>query len=325
MNAVHVTEKKMYRIYITRKIPGDAKKILRRFFEVDEFEKNEQISKQQLKKAVSEYDAILSMLSDPIDKDVLEHAEKLKVISNYAVGINNIDVDFAGSRGIAVYNTPDEVTKSTADFTFAVLLGLIRKVSQSQRFVKENKWKAYDPWLFLGEELEGKTFGIIGFGRIGKAVAKRALGFDLNVIYYDRSDFLNDPEIEGTVEYADFDFLLESSDYISLHIPLTEQTKGIININTIKKMKKKPVLINMARGAVVVTDDLVYALQNGLLRGAAVDVTDPEPIDGDHPLCNMENCIVVPHIGTSTIECRNKMAKKAADNIINHFKKENLI
>lgn len=318
-------EKIMYRVYITRKIPGNAKEILSRFFEVDEFEKNEQISKQQLKKAVDEYDAVLSMLSDPIDKDVIEHAGRLKVISNYAVGINNIDVEFAKSRGIAVYNTPEEVTESTADFTFAVLLALIRKVPQSRNFVRENKWHAYDPWLFLGEELEGKIFGIIGFGRIGKAVAKRALGFDLNVIFYDKSGLINDPDIEGSAEYADFDYLLESSDYISLHVPLSEDTRGMINIDTIKKMKKKPVLINMARGPVVVTDDIVYALQNGLLRGAALDVTDPEPIPGDHPLCNLENCIVVPHIGTSTVECRNKMAKKAAENIINHFKKENLI
>jgi len=311
----------MVKIFITRKIKSVAKEMLKEYFEVDEFGKNEQISRDNLIKVVSEYDVILSMLSDPLGKDVLQNAENLKVISNYAVGINNIDLEYAKSKGIAVYNTPEEVTESTADHTFALLLSSIRKIPESQKFVRDDKWKAWDPWLFLGEELYGKTLGIIGFGRIGKAVARRALGFGLNVIFYDRSEVEIYPALKGKVKKVDLEDLYKKSDYISLHIPLTGVTKGMINMDTFKKMERKPVLINMARGAIVDTDDLVMALKEKYIRGAALDVTDPEPIGGDHPICNIDNCIIVPHTGTATEDCRYNMAVKAAQNIIDHFKK----
>jgi glyoxylate reductase len=228
-------------------------------------------------------------------------------------------VEHANSLGIAVYNTPDVVTHSTADLTFSLLLSLIRKISQAQDFVRQDRWKGWDPELFPGEELFGKIFGILGFGKIGQAVACRALGFGLQIIYHDPFVKDIDPYLDKQVFPVDLDSLLSRSHYISIHVSLTEESAGIINRSTIAQMSRQPVIINLARGPVVDTNALVEALEKGDVRGAALDVTDPEPLPGGHPLCNLENCIVVPHIGTSTLECRNNMARRAAQNIINHF------
>ena len=182
--------------------------------------------------------------------------------------------------------------------TFALLLSLIRKVAEAEEYVKKGFWRAWEPNLFLGEELQGKYFGIIGFGRIGKAVAERALGFGLKVLGCARSKFEMDK-----VRQVPLEELFEKSHFISLHVPLTPETKSMINSDTIKKMKQKPVIINMARGPVIAADDLVKALKEGTIRGAALDVTDPEPILPSHPLCHLRNCLIVPHIGSATVEC----------------------
>ena len=177
----------------------------------------------------------------------------------------------------------------------------------------------WDPEIFLGEELTDKTLGIIGFGKIGQAVARRAIGFGLKIVYYNHSKKIVDPAIGPYVSSLKFDEVLQSADYLSLHLPLTPKTKEMINKETINKMEKQPILINMARGDIVKTDDLVEALKSGRIRCAGLDVTSPEPLPGDHPLCHLNNCIIVPHIGTATQECRNNMARLAAHNIINHF------
>lgn len=309
----------MKKIFITRRLPPIAKNLLSKHFIVDGSDENKPLSERKLKEVVSSYDGILSTISEKFPKSILENAKNLKVLSNYAIGLDNIDLQAAKEKGISVYNTPDVVTQSTADMTFALLLSLIRKISSAQSFVKENKWSAWDPELFLGEELAGKTFGIIGFGKIGKEVAKRAQGFGLKVIYYNRS---NVEPLNKEMEQVELDYLLKKSDYISLHVPLNEKTKDLITKKEIEKMEKKPLLLNLARGDVINTDALVNALVSGKIRGAALDVTNPEPISGNHPLCKMENCIIVPHIGTATKECRHNMAKLAAENIIKHFKKE---
>jgi len=312
----------MKRIFITRRLPPIAKDVLSEYFEVDENNKNEALPEENLLNAVSEYDGILSTVCDNFTPEVLGKASdsgKLKVISNYAMGLDNIDIGFAESKGIKTYNVPDVVTNSTAEHTFALLLSLIRKIPEARNFVRENKWKEWDPELFLGEELNGKTFGIIGYGKIGKAVARCAIGFGLNIIFFNRSRVDIEPELRDKTKQVSLEHLLKESDYISLHVPLTEQTKAMINLNIIKKMSKKPILLNLARGGVIDTDDLVSALKLKLIRGAVLDVTSPEPIDGKHPICNFDNCIVVPHIGTATKECRYAMAKSAAENIINHF------
>ncbi len=307
---------KEIKLFITRRLPSIAKDMLSRHFEVHQNDKNEPFPADKLNKLVSEYDGILSTVSEKFTKDVLKNKNKLKVISNYAVGLNNIDVEFAKSIGVSVYNTPDVVTNSTADMTFALLLSLIRKIQDAHEFVKQNKWKSWDPELFLGEELNGKTIGIIGFGRIGKAVAKRAVGFGLNVVFYN-SSIVNDT-IPGAIQTS-LDELLTNSDYISIHVTLNKETKNMVNLNLISKMIKKPILLNLARGEIVNTEDLAYALKNNLLRGAALDVTHPEPISHDHDLLKIKNCIITPHIGTATKECRENMAKLAAENLLKHF------
>jgi len=311
----------MIKVFITRRLPSIAKEILNEKFEVHESNKNDPYPRDKLPEIVAIYDAVLSTVSERFNKEILGQKGKLKVISNYAVGLDNIDVSYAQSIGITVYNTPDIVTNSTADFTFAILLSLIRKISSAVVFVKQGKWKAWDPELFLGEELFDKVFGIMGFGKIGQAVARRAIAFGLNVIYYDILTKQVDPSIVSCVKSADLNNLLKMSDFISIHIPLTEENRGLINNDLINKMEKKPIILNMSRGDIAVTDDLVDALKEGKIRGAGLDVTSPEPLPGNHPLCHFDNCIVMPHIGTATHECRINMAKNAAQNIINHFSK----
>ena len=309
----------MKKVFITRRIPSVAKKILQEKFQVSCSDKNEPYPNDQLIDIVTDYDAVLATISEKFDKRILKEKGNLKVISNYAVGFDNIDVDYAQTVGITVYNTPDVVTNSTADLTFSILLSLIRKISLAQNFIKQNKWKAWDPELFLGEELSGKIFGILGFGKIGQAVARRATGFGLNIIYYNRSIARPDSLLKQYVKPVGLNELLKTSDYLSIHLPLTDETKGFINKQTIHKMKKKPIILNMARGDIVNTYDLVEALKSGKIRGAGLDVTSPEPLPGDHPICHFDNCVVVPHIGTATQECRINMAQLAAQNIINHF------
>lgn len=308
----------MKTVFITRRLPRVAEQMLSRHFKVTANKENKPISGSQLLNAVSKYDAILSTVSDKFTADVIAKKKNLEVISNYAVGLNNIDVPFARKNGIAVYNTPDVVTESAADMTFALLLSLVRKIEDARNFVRKNRWLGWNPEIFLGEELCGKTFGIIGFGRIGQAVAKRAIGFGLRVIYCDKSK-KRPKNLAGGMRRVDLKTLLKKSDYISIHVPLENDTRHMVNKKIIGEMKKNPIIINMARGEIVESGALVSALRTGQVRGACLDVAEPEPIKGSDPLANMENCLVVPHIGTATVECRNAMAKLAAENIINHF------
>jgi glyoxylate reductase len=309
------------KVFITRRIPPIAREILSQKYEVSESIKNEPYPPDQLPYLIENYDILLTTITERFDKKLLGLKGRLKLISNFAVGLDNIDVEYANSRGIAVYNTPDIVTNSTADLTIALLLALIRKISFAAKYVQEDKWKAWDPELFLGEELTGKTFGIIGFGKIGRAVARRATSFGLNVIFNDNSNYINKMVENPLFRQVSIDELYKTADYISIHLPLTEVTRGMINENAFRKMIRKPVILNIARGDIVNTDDLVVALDRGYIRGAGLDVTSPEPIPGDHPLCQYSNCIVVPHIGTATLECRFGMAKMAAENIVNHFER----
>jgi glyoxylate reductase len=303
------------KVLITKKLPSIAKELLSEKFEVYE-NLSEELSSTDKISAVREYDAILSTIPDVFNKDILSHSQKLMVISNYAVGLDNIDVSYANEKNIAVYNLPDVVTNSTAELGFALLLSLIKKICPASKFVREDKWKKIQLDIFVGEELFGKTFGIIGFGRIGRAAAKIAAGFGMRVIFYHRRQI----QLDGiNASQVSLDKLLNDSNYISIHLPLTKETHNFIDIAKFEKMKKKPVLVNMARGGVVNTQDLVKALEKGYVSGAALDVVDPEPISGKHKLCSLSNCIIVPHIGTATKECREQMAKMAALNIINHF------
>jgi glyoxylate reductase len=308
------------KILITKKIHPIAKELLKQHFLVDENDSDMYLTPESLKQAVKTHEGILCTIYDRFDAQILKEATVLRVISNLGIGVDNIDLAFAQSKGIKVYNLPDVTTQSVADLTFSILLALIRKIPQAQEFVRQDLWKAWDPTAFIGEELYGKTFGILGFGHIGKAVAKRALGFGLEVIFYNRSRVSLEGELKG-LKQVEWEELLMRSDYLSLHVPLTEETRGIINLKAFEQMKKKPVLINAARGTVVDTDALIVALEKGMIRGAALDVTSPEPLSGHHPLCMFENCLIVPHIGSSTLECHREMSHRAAQNLIDFFKK----
>jgi glyoxylate reductase len=308
------------KIYITSKLPSIAQEVLEKAgFQVDTPAVDRPLNSEELVNVIKEYEGILSNFHDKISKDMLKNAEHLQVISNYATGLDNIDVDFARSLGIAVYNTPDLVTHSTADLTLAILLALVRKIPEAKQFVNEGRWKFWQAGMFLGEELLGKTLGIIGFGRIGKEVARRALSFGLHVVYYHYRDISIDKDLQNRVSQVSLQELFSTCDYLTLHVPLTAETTAMIDRNAFAMMKKRPVLINAARGKVVQTDDLITALREGKIRGAALDVTDPEPINPDNPLCRMENCLITPHIGTATKECRDSMADKAAKNIVKHL------
>lgn len=306
----------MVKIYITRQIMPIARELLSAHFEVEENRLDQTLPREELKQVVHHFDGILSTIPDRLDKEILEHAKQLKVISNYAAGLDNVDTAVAKERKIAVYNVPDATTQSTADMTFAILLSLIRRVSEAEHYVKQGLWKGWEPALLLGEELYDKYFGIIGFGKIGKAVAERALGFGMKVLIFARSKLeLTHPRMHQ----VSLDELYQKSHYLSIHVPLTSETKGMIDGAALRKMKQKPVVINMARGAVICTDALVEALKEGTIRGAALDVTDPEPILPSHPLCHLKNCLIVPHIGSATVECRTLLARKAAENLIRFF------
>ena len=299
---------------MTRQLMPIAKELLSRHFSVDENPQDEPLSRDELKRVLKEYDGILSTIPDRLDRDILSGAN-LRVISNCAAGLDNVDLVAAKEKNITVFNVPDATTESTADLTFAILLSLIRKVGEAKAYVREGRWRGWEPALLLGEELSGKNFGIIGYGKIGKAVANRALAFGLKVLVYTRS-----PITDSRVRQVGLDELYTESDYISIHAPLTPQTLGMIDKKALQKMKRHPILINMARGSMIKTDDLVKALMEGAIRGAALDVTDPEPLAGSHPLCHLENCLVLPHIGSATVECRTNMSRIAAQNIIGYFR-----
>jgi len=306
----------MQKIFVTRRLPKIAVSMLESCYEVTAIQKNEPYPHDELKEIVKEYDGILCTISDKFDADVLSHCKQLKIISNYAIGLDNIDVDYAKNIGIRVCNTPDAVTNSTADLTMGLLLSLIRHIPEANDFVKNDNWKTWDPYLLLGEELANKKMGILGFGRCGRAVARRALGFGLKVHFYDRSTRSVDSENLKGVVYEEYESLLETSDYLSIHLPLTNDTNGLIDEEAFKLMEKRPILINLARGDIIDNNSMLKALESGRIRGAALDVVESEPISSDHPLCKHERVLIVPHIGTATIESRYQMAVSAAQNII---------
>jgi glyoxylate reductase len=251
------------------------------------------------------------LLTDPIDAEVMDAAPGLKVISNCAVGVDNIDLKAATARKIPVGNTPDVLTDATADLTFALLLAAARHVVPGVEYVKAGKWKTWNLQLLLGADLRGRTLGVIGFGRIGRAVACRARGFGLRVIYCDPA--LADT---GEGEPVSLAALLRESDFVSLHVPLTSDTRHIINEETLSMMKPTAVLVNTSRGPVVDHDALYRALRVHRLFAAGLDVTEPEPLNLDSPLLQLDNCIVLPHLGSASTWTRDQMARLAAENLI---------
>ncbi len=268
-------------------------------------------------------DGLLCLLTDRIDAEVLEAAGPgLKVVSSCAVGVDNVDVDTATAHGIPVGNTPGVLTDATADLTFALLLAAARRVVEGDRLVKAGGWKTWGPAFLLGADLRGATLGIVGFGRIGRAVARRATGFGMRILFTDPS--LAAPEAGVQATQVDFETLLHEADFVSLHCPLTPETRSLMNATAFGKMKPTAVLVNTSRGPVVDQDALYEALSSKRIFAAALDVTTPEPLLVNSPLLTLENCIVVPHIASASWQTRERMSLMAAENLIAGLKGERL-
>lgn len=311
------------KVFVTRIIPDKGLELIKDFCEVDLWEDRLPPSREELLKRVQGVDGLLCLLTDTVDGDLLDAAgPQLKVISNYAVGFDNVDVDAATVRKIPVGNTPDVLTDATADFAFTLMMSAGRRILEGDRLVRNGNWKTWEPMLLLGVEMRNATLGLVGFGRIGKAMARRAVGFDMRVIYYDPNETKSDPDIKAIS--VDFETLLEESDFISLHTPLTPDTHHLIDSEALARMKPTTVLVNTSRGPVVDMEALYEALKSKRIFAAGLDVTEPEPLPADHPLLTLENAVIMPHIASASRAARDKMAWMAAKNLIAGLKGEHL-
>ncbi|MER3407709.1 MAG: D-glycerate dehydrogenase [Nitrososphaera sp.] len=313
------TEARAARVYVTRNLPGDALVELRRHCKVTLNKKPAPPSRKELLRCVAGADAILCMLSDKIDREVMDAAgPRLKVISSYSTGFEHIDVAEATRRGIHVTYTADILAEATADLTFALLLACARNVVAGDAMVRAGKWKVgWMPDLLLGQQVHGSTLGVIGMGRIGSAVARRAKGFGMTVLYHSRNRINERAEAELGARYASRDDLLAQSDFVSIHASLNDQSRHLINRENIRKMKKTAYLINTARGAVVDERDLVFALKSGWIAGVGLDVFEREPLPRTSPLVRMRDKVVLlPHIGSASYQTRVRMAEVAVKSIL---------
>jgi len=306
------------KVLVTRRMHPDAVDILQKAgFEVTYHNVNSPMDKTLLRKILPDHDAVLTCITDEINPEVLHAAaDKLKVVSNMAAGLDNIDVALARMLGIKVFNTPNVVTDSTADLTITLAFALLRKMNTTRNFIAGGKWKGWDPEIFVGRTFSRLSWGIIGFGNIGKAVAKKLSGFEMEVWFCNPG--INEPN-PYAIEKG-LDALLTEADIVSLHIPLNTATINFMDKGKINRMKPSSYLINTSRGKIVNSEDLTEALRNKKIAGAAMDVFDPEPVPAGHEILTFDNVILTPHIGTATLECRREMAMEAAANIINYFK-----
>lgn len=310
------------RVFVTSKIPEQGLKILFDNFDVQVSDYDGLISKKILIEKVKNIDGLLCLLADTIDKEIMEAAgPRLRIIANYAVGYNNIDVEEATKRGIMVTNTPGVLTETTADLAWALMMAVARRIVEGDKFVRAGRFRGWEPMLLLGTDLYGATLGIIGFGRIGQAVARRAIGFNMKVLYYSRSRVAKQIEEELKATYVDLNTLLKESDFVTLHLPLTKQTYHLIGEEQLKLMRKESYLINTARGPIVDEKALVKALKENWIRGAALDVFENEP-QIEPELLELENVVLAPHIGSASYATRTKMSVMAAENIVKALKGE---
>ncbi len=272
-------------------------------------------AKSVIMERIADCEGLLSLLTDEVDGALMDAAPKLKVVSNYAVGYNNIDVDAATERGVLVGNTPGVLTGTTADLAWSLLMSIARRIVEGDKYVRARNWKTWEPQLLLGSDVYEATIGIIGFGRIGQAMARRAAGFDMRVVYTDiaRNE---EAEKETGAEFMQLDDLLKASDFVTIHTLLNEETHHLIGAREFELMGPDSYLINSSRGPVVDEAALYDALKNETIRGAALDVTEEEPIPDDSPLLELDNIVIVPHIGSASRQTRNKMARMAAANLI---------
>ena len=308
------------KVYVTRELPQRGLNRIKENFDASVWSEYIPPTKKQLIEKIRDIDAIASNVSDKIDAEIFDAAPKLKIVSQMAVGYDNIDVTEATKRGIYVTNTPDVLTDTTADYAFALILASARRVVEADKYVRDGKWTiGWHPNFMMGTDVNGATLGIIGAGRIGYAVAKRAKGFNMKIIYNDVSQRL---EMEKELDsiYVDLETVFKEADFVSVHVPLLPETRYLVNSDKLSLMKKTSYLINTSRGPVVNEKALYDALVNKKIAGAAIDVFEQEPTPIDNPLLKLDNIVVAPHIASSSYETREKMSDMVADNLITFFK-----
>ncbi|MGP4079080.1 2-hydroxyacid dehydrogenase [Pseudalkalibacillus sp. R45] len=309
-------------IYITRKIDDQIVEKIRETCEVEMWpEEDTPVPRSVLEEKIQKIDGLFCLLTETIDKTLLEKAENLKVVSNLAVGYNNIDIQSAKEKGITVTNTPGVLTETTADLTFALMMATARRIVESSSYLRDGEWKTWSPMQLTGQDIYGATLGIIGMGRIGEAVVKRAFGFGMNVVYHNRSR-KQEAEKKYGITYVSMDQLLKKSDFICVLTPYTKETHDLIDEKELSLMKSTAILINTARGGIVNEEALYNALKDNKIWAAGLDVFEQEPIPLDHPLLTLPNVVTLPHIGSASIKTRLKMANVAADNLIKSLKNE---
>jgi glyoxylate reductase len=305
------------KVFVARLIPDEAIAAITAASDAEVWQDDLPPPRPDLLDAIRGCDGVLTLLTDKVDDEFLDAAgPQLKVVSNYAVGFDNVDVPACPKRSVAVGNTPGVLTETTADLAWALLMAAARRLPEGDRYVRAGKWRTWGPLLLLGPDVHGATIGIVGFGRIGQAVARRAQGFGMTILYHDVQRASPETEAEFGATFLPLEELLPRVDYVTLHVNLTNDTHGLINAEKLSWMKPTAVLVNTSRGPVVNGADLAVALRSGEIFAAALDVTDPEPIPADDPLLSLDNCLVVPHIASASRATRAKMAEMAAANLL---------
>ena len=304
-------------MFVARVIPDEGLDPVREACELDLWTDELPPPRDELLRRVAGTEGLLTLLTDRVDAELLDAAgPQLKVVSNYAVGFDNLDIPELTRRGIPAGNTPGVLTETTADLAFALMMAAARRIDEGSRYVRDGRWKTWGPMLLMGVDLHGATLGIVGFGRIGREMAKRASGFGMRVLYHDVHPATPDEELALNARQVEMDELLASSDMVSLHTNLTDETRHLIDATALARMKPTAILVNTSRGPVVDQAALYEALRDGQIFAAALDVTDPEPMAPDDPLLTCENCLVVPHIASASRVTRGKMAAIAAANLL---------
>jgi glyoxylate reductase len=305
------------KIFLTRTLHDFALKELKKKFQVEVHTGKIPIPKNTLKSKIKQADGLICFPYDQIDKEIIQSAKNLKVISTFSVGYDHIDTKVAKEKKIRVGYTPEVLTNATADMAFALIIDSLRRISEGDRIIRKQKWKQiYGAYDYVGLDLQGKTLGIIGLGRIGKTLAKRAKAFDMKIIYHNRKQISKTDEKKLDVKYTTFNKLIAQSDIISIHVPHTDETNQMFNMKIFRKMKKTSFLINTSRGKVVNEKDLTVALKQKIIGGAGLDVFETEPIIKNHQFLKLENIVLAPHVGSSTKETRTKMAEITIKNLI---------
>lgn len=313
------------RVFVARRIPDEGLTAIREACDADVWPDELPPPRDELLRRVERCDGVLTLLTDRVDGELLDRAGPgLRVVSNYAVGFDNVDVAACTAQGVPVGNTPGVLTETTADLAWALLMAAGRRVAEGDRYVRAGRWRTWGPMLLLGSDVHGATLGVVGFGRIGQAVARRAAGFGMTILYHDLERAPEAAERELGARYVPLEELLAESDFVTLHVNLTAVTRGLINRERLARMRPHAVVVNTSRGPVVDQAALYEALRDGVIGAAALDVTDPEPMAADDPLLGLDNCLVVPHIASASRSTRGRMAAMAAANLLAGVRGERL-